>query len=298
LNPLQISVLRETAHLLFEFNGGESCVTTYFTHLFAHRLALPQIEWSNNNQHLAEGLTTYLNSIAQIVCKEYNQVVKCVFPNPSPIVTQLIHRVRDIHFRSAIDSALQCCEHNSEHVLQVCMEAVQCVSRLALEFAQLTPDIKRDELFRPLFTSYLSQYAKLETLAMSTAFSQLSNSFTNHTSTSTSSTSLSSIATSLFRPLTGDLLLLFFIRFELAITRAATLSLSDSLYTLSLLFSFSWLSNIFSFDICFSASNICRIFSFFLHEVGFKYILNALDMYTISIHSILSIQFAFVVFSK
>lgn len=221
LNPLRISVLHETAHTLFEFNGGESCVTAYFQDLFTHRLTLPQIEWSND-QHLAENLTTYLDSIARTVCKEYNQVVKCVFPNPTHIVTQLIHRVRDIHFRGAIDSALQCCEHNSERLLQVCMEAVQCVSRIALDFTQLIPDIKRDELIRPLFTSYLSQYVKRETLAMSEAFSQLSNSFTNHTSSSTSSHSP-------FQPLTGYLLLPFFIRLELGITRALTFSLSDSL---------------------------------------------------------------------
>lgn len=68
-------------------------------------------------------------------------------------------------------------------------------------------------------------------------------------------------------------------------TSTHTLTFWFSVRSVSSFFSFFWLSHIFSFDICFSASNVGRIFSFFIREVGFKYILNALDMHVVSSHS-------------
>jgi hypothetical protein len=255
LETMQLSVLRETAHTLFAFNGGESCVTMYFTHFFAHRLELPQIEWLAD-ANIAETLTTHLNSIARAVCKEYEDVVKCVFPDPSYVATQLIQRVRDVHFRSAIDSAIQRCDSHSERTLRVCMEAVQCIAKIAISFARLAPNITSDILLRPLFTSYLSQYAKWETFAMTVAFADTAVAFTTRASPPPTSPLLSSALSSLssYVPLTGDLLLPFFERLEVAITRANTLSFSESL-----------------------ATNVYRIFSTFLREVGFKYIYGALE---------------------
>jgi hypothetical protein len=222
--------MRDLSHLLFDLNGGENCLKLYFTHFFARRLILPKLDW-NNEKLTPETLISYLETVVNAVCKECNDIVHKVFPYPSHVATLLISRVRDIHFQSAIESSLQHCDrypqhsHHHELYLQLLHSSFQFLTRVMNnEFKRVVPNLTQETLIDPLFGVYREQqYIKREILSMSATFAETSTAFTtSYPTTKTTTTSLSS-----YVPITGDLLLPFFMRLELSIARALTLSLPD-----------------------------------------------------------------------